>query len=294
MKIMKAKYLLDLIVMMVLLTGFCSCSDDDKDGTFYVGKSDVFMMMGNKDNIILLPNDGNFTVKSLDESIATGEIKKTDNGDGSIPLLSVSVSPVSKGKTTLVISNGIEEKHVNVTVVDAYMVFDVRNQIFTSMVDPDKEEEVMEELNKDHFLNMGNVFMLVKDEDHTMYLFESEDDVDIDESSKSASRVSYKLKGSYEMVKSGDKFYLVLKSGDRSTRFEIGGNSTGQSIIKSFFNLNSLKSENTVPEYLAQVTFMENLTEEYNTKFQGGISFVGRDYTCTILSQRMYKLPFEE
>lgn len=291
---MKAKYLLDLIVMMVLLTGFCSCSDDDKDGTFYVGKSDVFMMMGNKDNIILLPNDGNFTVKSLDESIATGEIKKTDNGDGSIPLLSVSVSPVSKGKTTLVISNGIEEKHVNVTVVDAYMVFDVRNQIFTSMVDPDKEEEVMEELNKDHFLNMGNVFMLVKDEDHTMYLFESEDDVDIDESSKSASRVSYKLKGSYEMVKSGDKFYLVLKSGDRSTRFEIGGNSTGQSIIKSFFNLNSLKSENTVPEYLAQVTFMENLTDEYNTKFQGGISFVGRDYTCTILSQRMYKLPFEE
>lgn len=291
---MKAKYLLDLMVMMVVLTGFCSCSDDDKDGTFYVGKSDVFMMMGNKDNIILLPNDGNFTVKSLDESIATGEIKKTDNGDGSIPLLSVSVSPVSKGKTTLVISNGIEEKHVNVTVVDAYMVFDVRNQIFTSMVDPDKEEAVMEELNKDLFLNMGNVFMLVKDEDHTMYLFESEDDVDIDESSKSASRVSYKLKGSYEMVKSGDKFYLVLKSGDRSTRFEIGGNSTGQSIIKSFFNLNSLKSENTVPEYLAQVTFMENLTDEYNTKFQGGISFVGRDYTCTILSQRMYKLPFEE
>lgn len=291
---MKAKYLLDLMVMMVVLTGFCSCSDDDKEGTFYVGKSDVFMMMGNKDNIILLPNDGNFTVKSLDESIATGEIKKTDNGDGSIPLLSVSVSPVSKGKTTLVISNGIEEKHVNVTVVDAYMVFDVRNQIFTSMVDPDKEEAVMEELNKDHFLNMGNVFMLVKDEAHTMYLFESEDDVDIDESSKSASRVSYKLKGSYEMVKSGDKFYLVLKSGDRSTRFEIGGNSTGQSIIKSFFNLNSLKSENTVPEYLAQVTFMENLTEEYNTKFQGGISFVGRDYTCTILSQRMYKLPFEE
>lgn len=291
---MKAKYLLDLMVMMVVLTGFCSCSDDDKEGTFYVGKSDVFMMMGNKDNIILLPNDGNFTVKSLDESIATGEIKKTDNGDGSIPLLSVSVSPVSKGKTTLVISNGIEEKHVNVTVVDAYMVFDVRNQIFTSMVDPDKEEAVMEELNKDLFLNMGNVFMLVKDEDHTMYLFESEDDVDIDESSKSASRVSYKLKGSYEMVKSGDKFYLVLKSGDRSTRFEIGGNSTGQSIIKSFFNLNCLKSENTVPEYLAQVTFMENLTEEYNTKFQGGISFVGRDYTCTILSQRMYKLPFEE
>lgn len=291
---MKAKYLLDLMVMMVVLTGICSCSDDDKEGTFYVGKSDVFMMMGNKDNIILLPNDGNFTVKSLDESIATGEIKKTDNGDGSIPLLSVSVSPVSKGKTTLVISNGIEEKHVNVTVVDAYMVFDVRNQIFTSMVDPDKEEAVMEELNKDHFLNMGNVFMLVKDEAHTMYLFESEDDVDIDESSKSAFRVSYKLKGSYEMVKSGDKFYLVLKSGDRSTRFEIGGNSTGQSIIKSFFNLNCLKSENTVPEYLAQVTFMENLTEEYNTKFQGGISFVGRDYTCTILSQRMYKLPFEE
>lgn len=291
---MKAKYLLDLMVMMVLLTSFCSCSDDDKEGTFYVGKSDVFMMVGNKDNILLLPNDGNFTVKSLDESIATGEIKKTDNGDGSIPLLSVSVSPVSKGKTTLVISNGIEEKHVNVTVVDAYMVFDVRNQIITSMVDMDKGEAVMEELNKDHFLNMGNVFMLVKDEDHTMYLFESEDDVDIDESSKSASRVSYKLKGSYEMVKSGDKFYLVLKSGDRSTRFEIGGNSTGQSIIKSFFNLNSLKSENTVPEYLAQVTFMENLTEEYNTKFQGGISFVGRDYTCTILSQRMYKLPFEE
>lgn len=291
---MKAKYLLDLMVMMVVLTGFCSCSDDDKEGTFYVGKSDVFMMMGNKDNIILLPNDGNFTVKSLDESIATGEIKKTDNGDGSIPLLSVSVSPVSKGKTTLVISNGIEEKHVNVTVVDAYMVFDVRNQIITSMVDMDKGEAVMEELNKDHFLNMGNVFMLVKDEDHTMYLFESEDDVDIDESSKSASRVSYKLKGSYEMVKSGDKFYLVLKSGDRSTRFEIGGNSTGQSIIKFFFNLNSLKSENTVPEYLAQVTFMENLTEEYNTKFQGGISFLGRDYTCTILSQRMYKLPFEE
>lgn len=291
---MKEKYLLDLMVMMVLLTSFCSCSDDDKEGTFYVGKSDVFMMVGNKDNILLLPNDGNFTVKSLDESIATGEIKKTDNGDGSIPLLSVSVSPVSKGKTTLVISNGIEEKHVNVTVVDAYMVFDVRNQIITSMVDMDKGEAVMEELNKDHFLNMGNVFMLVKDEDHTMYLFESEDDVDIDESSKSASRVSYKLKGSYEMVKSGDKFYLVLKSGDRSTRFEIGGNSTGQSIIKSFFNLNSLKSENTVPEYLAQVTFMENLTEEYNTKFQGGISFVGRDYTCTILSQRMYKLPFEE
>lgn len=291
---MKAKYLLDLMVMMVLLTSFCSCSDDDKEGTFYVGKSDVFMMVGNKDNILLLPNDGNFTVKSLDESIATGEIKKTDNGDGSIPLLSVSVSPVSKGKTTLVISNGIEEKHVNVTVVDAYMVFDVRNQIITSMVDMDKGEAVMEELNKDHFLNMGNVFMLVKDEDHTMYLFESEDDVDIDESSKSASRVSYKLKGSYEMVKSGDKFYLVLKSGDRSTRFEIGGNSTGQSIIKSFFNLNSLKSENTVPEYLAQVTFMENLTEEYNTKFQGGISFLGRDYTCTILSQRMYKLPFEE
>lgn len=291
---MKAKYLLDLMVMMVLLTSFCSCSDDDKEGTFYVGKSDIFMMMGNKDNIILLPNDGNFTVKSLDESIATGEIKKTDNGDGSIPLLSVSVSPVSKGKTTLVISNGNEEKHVNVTVVDAYMVFDVRNQIITSMVDMDKGEAVMEELNKDHFLNMGNVFMLVKDEDHTMYLFESEDDVDIDESSKSASRVSYKLKGSYEMVKSGDKFYLVLKSGDRSTRFEIGGNSTGQSIIKSFFNLNSLKSENTVPEYLAQVTFMENLTEEYNTKFQGGISFVGRDYTCTILSQRTYRLPFEE
>lgn len=291
---MKTKYLLDLMLMMVVLTGFCSCSDDDKEGTFYVGKSDIFMMIGNKDNITLLSDGGNYTVKSLDESIATGEIKKTNNGDGSIPLFSVSVSPVSKGKTTLVISNGIEEKHVNVTVVDAYMVFNVRNRIFTSMVDPDKEEAVMEELNKDLFLKMGNVFMLVKDEAHTMYLFESEDDVDLDKSSKSASRVSYKFKGSYEMVKSGDKFYLVLKSGDRSARFEIGGNSTGQSIIKSFFNLNSLKSENTVPEYLAQVTFMENLTEEYNTKFQGGISFAGRDYTCTILSERMYKLPFEE
>lgn len=39
---MKAKYLLDLFVMMVLLTGFCSCSDDDKEGTFYVDKSDLF------------------------------------------------------------------------------------------------------------------------------------------------------------------------------------------------------------------------------------------------------------
>lgn len=291
---MKAKYLLDLIVMIVLLTGFCSCSDDDKEGTFYVGKSDIFVMIGNKDNIVLLPDDGNYTVKSLDESVATGEIKKTDNGDGSIPIISVSVSPVSKGKTTFVISNGIEEKNVDVTVVDAYMVFEVRNQVFSSMADPGKGEAVKEELKKDPFLNLNNVFMLVKDEAHTMYLFESKDDVEIDETSKSASRVSYKSKGSYEMVKSDNKYYLALKSGDRSYRFEIGGNPTGQSILKSFFNLNSLKSENTVPEYLAQVTFMEDLTEEYNNKFQGGISSAGRDYTCTFLSQRIYKLPYEE
>lgn len=291
---MKAKYLLDLIVMIVLLTGFCSCSDDDKEGTFYVGKSDIFVMIGNKDNIVLLPDDGNYTVKSLDESVATGEIKKTDNGDGSIPIVSVSVSPVSKGKTTFVISNGIEEKNVDITVVDAYMVFDVRHKVLSSMVDPDKEEAVMEELNKDPFLNLNNVFMLVKDEAHTMYLFESKDDVEIDETSKSTSRVSYKSKGSYEMVKSDNKYYLVLKFGDRSSRFEIGGNPTGQSILKSFFNLNSLKSENTVPEYLAQVTFMEDLTEEYNNKFQGGISSAVRDYTCTFLSQRIYKLPYEE
>ena len=69
---MKAKYLLDLFVMMVLLTVFCSCSDDDKEGTFYVGKSDLFLMVGYKDNISLLPDDGNYTVKSLDESVATG------------------------------------------------------------------------------------------------------------------------------------------------------------------------------------------------------------------------------
>lgn len=291
---MKAKYLLDLFVMMVLLTGFCACSDDDKEGTFYVDKSDLFLMMGNKDNIFILPNEGNYVVKSLDEHVATGEIKQTDNGDGSISLLSVSVTPVSKGKTSFVISNGIEEKKVDVTVVDAYMVFDVGNQVFSSVGEPDKSEVGMKELQKDPFLSMNNVFMLVKDEAHTMYLFESLDDVEIDETSRSTSQRTYKSKGSYEMVKSGDTYYMVLKFGDRFFRFEIGGNPTGQSILKSFFNLNGLKSESSVPEYLAQVTFTEDLTEEYNNKFQGGFSFVGRDYTCTMLSQRIYKLPFEE
>lgn len=291
---MKAKYLLDLFVMMVLLTGFCSCSDDDKEGTFSVGKSDLFLMVGYKDNISLLPDDGNYTVKSLDESVATGEIKKVDNGDGSVSLLSVSVTAVSKGKTTFVISNGIEEKKVDITVVDAYMVFDIRNQIFSTVEEPGKDGAVMEELKKDPFLNMNNVFMLVKDEAHTMYLFESLDNVEIDETSRSTSQRAYKSKGTYEMVKSGDTYYMVLKSGDRSSRFEIGGNPTGQSILKSFFNLNGLKSESSVPEYLAQVTFTEDLTEEYNNKFQWGISSATRDYTCTMLSQRIYKLPFEE
>lgn len=226
-------------------------------------------MMGNKDNIFILPNEGNYVVKSLDEHIATGEIKQTDNGDGSISLLSVSVTPVSKGKTTFVISNGIEEKKVDVTVVDAYMVFDVGNQVFSSVGESDKSEVGMKELQKDPFLSMNNVFMLVKDEAHTMYLFESLDDVEIDETSRSTSQRTYKSKGSYEMVKSGDTYYMVLKSGDRFFRFEIGGNPTGQSILKSFFNLNGLKSESSVPEYLAQVTFTEDLTEEYNNKFQG-------------------------
>lgn len=32
----------------------------------------------------------------------------------------------------------------------------------------------------------------------------------------------------------------------------------------------------------------------YHNKFQGGISSVEHGYTCTILSERMYRLPFEE
>jgi len=289
MKIMKAKCLLGWLVMMVLLTCFCSCNDDDKGGAFEVGKSDVFVMMDNKDNIPLFPLEGNYKVKSLDESIATGEIKKTDNGDASVV-----VTPVSKGKTTFVISNGIEEKEVDITVVNAYIVFNVERESFLCMADKDKNDVIMAELKKDPFLGPKNVFMLVKDEAQTMYLFDKKEDIEVDETFKSVSKSPYKSKGSYDILKSGDKFYLVLEAGSRSSRFEIGGNAEGQSILKSFFNLNSLKSENTVPEQLAQIDLTEDLTEEYHNKFQGGISSVEHGYTCTILSERMYRLPFEE
>lgn len=291
---MKAKYWLSWMVVMLLLTGFSSCSDDDKEGTFDISRSDVHAMIGNKDNINILPIEGNYTVKALDESVATGEVKYTDRESDSTPLASVVVTPVSKGKTTFVISNGIEEKNVNITVVDPYIVFNVGHQIFSSIVDSDKTDGINTELKRDPFLSLNNIFMLVKDEACTMYLFESKDDVAIYDRTKSVSQSSYKLKGSYNIEKSDDKYYLVLKSGNQSSRFEIGGNAEGKYIISSFFNLNSLKSENTVPEFLAQIKLTEDLTEEYNIKFQGGISLVEREYTCTILSQRMYLLPFEE
>lgn len=143
---MKAKCLLGWLVMMVLLTCFCSCNDDDKGGAFEVGKSDVFVMMDNKDNIPLFPLEGNYKVKSLDESIATGEIKKTDNGDASVV-----VTPVSKGKTTFVISNGIEKKEVDITVVNAYIVFNVERESFLCMADKDKNDVIMAGVEKGSF-----------------------------------------------------------------------------------------------------------------------------------------------
>lgn len=227
---MKAKCLLGWLVMMVLLTCFCSCNDDDKGGAFEVGKSDVFVMMDNKDNIPLFPLEGNYKVKSLDESIATGEIKKTDNGDASVV-----VTPVSKGKTTFVISNGIEKKEVDITVVNAYIVFNVERESFLCMADKDKNDVIMAELKKDPFLGPKNVFMLVKDEAQTMYLFDKKEDIEVDETFKSVSKSPYKSKGSYDILKSGDKFYLVLEAGSRSSRFEIGGNAGRAIHIKVFF-----------------------------------------------------------
>lgn len=282
MKIMKAKVLLILIVTTAMLAVFGSCSDNDDESSFDIDRSEVFVMMGNKDNISILPFEGVYTVKSLDENIATGVIKKIDNKDGSTPRVSVSVTPVSKGKTTFIISNGFEEKNVAVVVVDPYIVFEVKKETLSAMVDADKSKAIMEELRSTHLLTMGNVFMLAKDKDNAMYLYEDEEDVVKGE--------SYKLKGIYELVKE-DKLYIVLKSGNRSFRFEIDGNSVGKSILNNFFDLNSMKSTND--NFLAQVYFQEDLTDEYNRKYQGGVSYVARDYVCTMLNPRVFLLPFE-
>lgn len=289
---MRLRVFFSWVVITVLLTGFCSCSDDNDEGSFGIGKSEVFIMIGNKDNVFIYSYEGTYTVKSLDESIATGEIRKTDNEDGSTTLLSVSVTPVAKGKTTLVISNGVEEKNVDVTVVDPYMVFEVGQQTL-SVIGETENKAIMEELKSSLLLTMGTVFMLVKDENNTMYLYENKEDVTINELSKSGSGATYKLKGTYELEKSKDKLYIILKSGDRSFRFEIGGNANGKYILNSFFNINGMKSKNSVPEYLAQVSFMENLTDEYNQKYEEALFSVTRDHVCTILNQRIFWLPFE-
>lgn len=55
--------------------------------------------------------------------------------------------------------------------------------------------------------------MLVKDEAQTMYLFDKKEDIEVDETFKSVSKSPYKSKGSYDILKSGDKFYLVLGTG---------------------------------------------------------------------------------
>ena len=253
------------IVATIFLMGLVSCSDDnnDNDTEFaisYAGRQS--MIDGVVEHIDIAGGSSQYTVESDDESIATATIE-TRIKENKIYYYA-KIKAIAKGKVTFTISDGKVAKSIEVDIVDPYRAYMINNlqYIITSET---KDEETSALIKNDlnaRTLPLKTVFLMVKDEDRTLYLYKNAEELE--------NKKPYIAKGTYEFIKrEGEELpNLNLTIDEKTYIYKIDEVDNSVRRMLDFYvpNWSKVSTFSYDTQWLT-VTLEEDLTEEYAAKY---------------------------
>lgn len=250
-----------LLIVIPLIFGMSSCSDDDnKDREIYeltFEKNDYTVMNNFSRAIMIRGGNGHYTITTENAEI----VEATYNPPINVGFGDIIVKGKKKGTTTLSIKDDItgETVKLNITVTDKYLNFSCENYELTVTGAQDYTTIVREDMDRNSPMKGGYLLSLINNADKTLYIFKTTDD---------ASEGGYLYKGEYEFIKGDEttpphlKIYYTDNNVDKSMTYSMEG-SSAIAIINSFMELGWSKSKSTEPAPLYL-----KLTGDYTAYYQ--------------------------
>lgn len=229
------------LLIPLLFTVFFSCSDSNDKETYDLTfeKSDYPVMNGYSTYIMIRSGNRDYTITPGDKDMLEVNYKAPTVGMGDIQ-----IRGKKKGTTTLTVKDNItnQEVKLNITVTNAYLssrVLTLRSEI--SIPNAEDKKKIEDDIAGNALLKEKQVFTLVKDENKTLYIFNSEADLHKGE---------YLFKGTYKLTAQPDNLYLELNYKDGATMRTVTnafGNDSGRTVYYTFFELGNIPKLTKAP-----------------------------------------------
>ncbi|MDU1890510.1 MAG: hypothetical protein E6767_07435 [Dysgonomonas sp.] len=246
---MKLINLFSVFLLTSLFICFTACSDDDKVSDLTLEKELYIVPVAGSTNIKIL---GGYDNLELTKGADLFEFSYIGNSGKN----TIGITGMKVGTTSLTVRNPKLNQEVTVTikVVPAYTSFlvDANIGIDIEPISVDNKELIRKEINDNISIKSSYVISLIKDEEKTLYIFESKDKL---------AKAEFLYKGTYEFEKKEDAGYLILNyknaGAEETHRYKLDGN-TAIAFINLFFDLDWTKAKMSEPALIAM-----DLTEDY-------------------------------
>jgi len=280
---MKQIHLFSFFCCVQICFLFSSCSSDsDKLNVFCTGKQ--VMMEGVIHSLHIESGTDNYTIESLDESVATLE-QAVSELTGTVYY---NIIPHSKGKAIFSVYDGKHQKTFEIDVVEPYMAFSPLNISVSFTTTGEVETPLtVDQLHGEALFTEQNTFILQKDKDNSFYLFESRD--------SHTNGEHYIAKGTYRFSKIDYKPAVeITVDGETHLFWTKGDRQSSIRIFYKFYMPEWLQTKAMDPNYYENVVLEQDITQKIIEKYpNAGISEASIRYQATFLEVGSFPAPVE-